>query len=245
VERYFGQTPVPSAANWNFAIQNTHQDIKLQASGVYPLSTAHAQVYVINDGIAVLFAVGNYPNLPTVHFFDHSDSYLAAGSLPAADDLYFYEQQSQAVEQPGTDTLFFTGLASQPGVNGANLWDFSVIYTPGGGGPCGQAVCFGAPTEISGTFIPQNQIKDHSWHVSMAYSASADSIYLAYGVDGQLYVETGTIGSGPTVTWSPSPSPGLTYSLVNGMSLFSGSTGVGAVWVEDVGPYFAVYFAVL
>ncbi|HUI85980.1 MAG TPA: hypothetical protein VLY21_02345, partial [Nitrososphaerales archaeon] len=240
VEINMYETASPAPANWQLATLGTPQDVQLHAVYSATQSSVHAQMLMMKDGIAALFSVGNTPQLPHITILDHGDNFKGTFS-PSGWNEHFYEQQSQAIVQPGTDTLFFAGLAQVNAVAGATVWYFTFTYNP-----IGTIGTYTAPLQITQVqSITPGQVKDHSWHIAFTYASSSGNLYLAYGVDNQLFSLVGAI-SGTSVNWLPSGTAVSGVSgLVDGVTEAAGDGVVGVVWVQALGSVYAVDFAIV
>ncbi|MGA2665253.1 MAG: hypothetical protein ABSF83_09945 [Nitrososphaerales archaeon] len=239
-------------------------DIQLNQVYTGPDSQVHSELYVMPDGVAATFAVGNTPEYPHITVFDHGDltstTYCLGGEynlaipnecpLPPAGwagvQVYMQQQQGAVVpSSPGTDVIYFAGLATS-GSGSADVVFYSFNYTASSPGTSSFSA---APTVLGITSIPENDVIDHSWHIALTFGGN--ELYLAYGVDDSLAFQVGTLsvdGSTPnySVAWSsPIQVPGVA-GLVDGVSItYSGST-IGLAWVQTGGPLgYTVKFCVI
>jgi hypothetical protein len=219
-------------------------------------SQVHSELYVMPDAVAATFAVGNTPQLPSITVISHgyttTSTYcvggLLAGICPSSplgwSGVLIYTQQQQGVVMPGilgTDVIFFAALGTG-GAGTANVQFYSFTYNS----LVPALSVFSAPKTLAITTIPANAVVNHSWHIAMTFGGN--SIYLAYGVDGDLAFQVGTVGAAPLypVTWStPIQVPGVA-GLVGGVTIaYSGNT-VGMAWVQTAGvKQYSVQFAVI
>jgi hypothetical protein len=227
-------------------------------------SDAHAQVVNMPGGIAFLFATGNYPAYPRITVIDHvsfaKTTYcpIAVGSCVGpgsaagwtTPELKFYEQQSQMVN--AGDTIYFTGLARVGGVSGASVYFFEFTYNgPSHVGVCGLAGCFSNPSAVPViSSITNFQLVNHSWHMTVTWLPNAHSLFLAWGIDGDLrFSENASdISFASGVTWAAPIQVQPVSALVNGLtSAYAGgsSNTVGLVWLEASGARYQVRFAIV
>ena len=224
----------------------TPQDVHLvglNASSV--TSDVHAQLYSMQDGVAATFAVGNTPDIPRVVMFSHVGAFIgtfcpnvacAGNSIMGVGwgNLYFFEQQSQASAQIGTDNLFFAGLARTTGVVGATANMFSFTYNP-----VTKIGNFSSPSALAiNPITTYAALVNHSWHVGILYGSP--NLYISYGVDNHLSFMIGTVnavstaGDAPTTSWTASTPVMGAANVVGGVTMASSGTTIGLVWVEYI-----------
>ncbi len=206
-------------------------------------SSAHAQMLQLTDGVALMFSVGNKPQLPTVYVIDHLDTGVVTHAALGG-GMAFFEQQSQAVAVG--DQIYFAGLATNNIALGATVQFFIATYTPSPGvGACGGGpiVCFSAvtPIPVIGA-IPPNAIVNHSWHITLNYLTSQSAIFISWGVDGNVYFSESTDQG---VSWTSPIALNGVNALVNGLTSASSGSTVGLAWVEQVGKQYEVRFAIV
>jgi hypothetical protein len=217
------------------------------------VSSTHAQIFVMGNGVAVIGVVSNTPSYPSVTFFSNAApttpiTYCVGGqvsgfplkcpAVPASwssPKVQFFEQQAQGVAVG--NTLYFAGLAQVTGMSSYPVEEFSWSSTTG---------AFSAPSQVSVVSgILSADLVNHSWHVAMTYISATNSLFLTWGSDSVLAFSQSTDFG---VTWSTSVSLNGISGVVNGITATSGPAGtntIGLVWVAATGSSWHIEFAVV
>jgi hypothetical protein len=175
----------------------------------------YSQVLTTNSGIVVLFAVTGGATQINLLSADHTG---LTWFYPVTQTTNKYQfALSQAISVPGSDNIYFAGVASDTTVQ---FW----YYQWGGSTTQGLVTLTG----------PLTNGVNHTWHVSIASGAGNLAIFM--GADKNVFVTTST-NSG--ATWTSLQIISSSENVVNGVAAYYSGSSFGLVWLnKDTGDYY-------